>query len=80
MHSHAISISERLCVYVQVSIAGMEVLVIVMGRMKDRFRPHISTGEFHFYILSLSLPFSPSLSLSLSLSHTHTHTIFTYII
>ena len=46
----------------QVSIAGMEVLVILAGRMKDRFRPYISTG------MSLSLLISYINSLSLSLS------------
>ena len=30
---------------VQVSIAGMDVLVILIGRMKDKFRPHIPTGQ-----------------------------------
>lgn len=30
---------------VQVSIAGMDVLVLLIGRMKEKFRPHIAIGE-----------------------------------
>ena len=28
-------------------MAGMEVLVILIGRMKDRFKPHISSGTVY---------------------------------
>ena len=33
------------CVCVQVAVAGMAVLVVMAGRMKDKFRLHISTGQ-----------------------------------
>ena len=52
----------------QVTVAGMEVLVLIVDRMKDKFRPHIGTSKHTLPLSSL-----PSLSLppnhqSLSLS------------
>ena len=42
---HVCTVCVCVCVCVQVAVAGMAVLVVMAGRMKDKFRLYIPTGQ-----------------------------------